>query len=175
VQPVPGGKPSLYPTDAFASGRIAGRLVPCLSAIQQVRFHLGCPPLDKDRNDLGCCCRGTTFAAPTTAPSPNSRTATHLRPTGAPVLKTLRADGPQTTHELVAVLAQQGRAIRPATVETALAGLVASRLAAADEAGQASRWPPLAPSGDPLLDAVDLRGAHDLRHTFATWLEVFLH
>jgi integrase len=29
----------------------------------------------------------------------------------------------------------------------------------------------LAPSGDPLLDAVDLRGAHDFRHTFATWLE----
>jgi integrase len=27
------------------------------------------------------------------------------------------------------------------------------------------------PSGDPPLDAVDLRGAHDFRHTFATWLE----
>ena len=24
---------------------------------------------------------------------------------------------------------------------------------------------------DPLLEAVDLGGAHDLRHTFATWLE----
>jgi hypothetical protein len=24
---------------------------------------------------------------------------------------------------------------------------------------------------DPLLEAVDLRGAHDFRHTFATWLE----
>jgi integrase-like protein len=24
---------------------------------------------------------------------------------------------------------------------------------------------------DPLLEAVDLRGAHDLRHAFATWLE----
>ena len=28
-----------------------------------------------------------------------------------------------------------------------------------------------APARDPLLDAVDLRGAHDFRHTFATWLE----
>jgi integrase len=25
--------------------------------------------------------------------------------------------------------------------------------------------------GDPLLEAVDLHGAHDFRHTFATWLE----
>jgi integrase len=24
---------------------------------------------------------------------------------------------------------------------------------------------------DPLLDAVELHGAHDLRHTYATWLE----
>jgi integrase len=24
---------------------------------------------------------------------------------------------------------------------------------------------------DPLLEAVDLHGAHDFRHTFATWLE----
>jgi integrase len=27
------------------------------------------------------------------------------------------------------------------------------------------------PARDPLLEAVDQRGAHDLRHTFATWLE----
>ena len=26
-------------------------------------------------------------------------------------------------------------------------------------------------AGDPLLDAVELHGAHDLRHTYATWLE----
>jgi integrase len=37
--------------------------------------------------------------------------------------------------------------------------------------GQTRRWSPVAPSGDPLLEAVDLRGAHDFRHTFATWLE----
>jgi len=60
---------------------------------------------------------------------------------------------------------------RPATVETALGELAASGVAAPDGAGPARRWSPLAPSGDPLLDAVDLRGAHDFRHTFATWLE----
>jgi integrase len=97
--------------------------------------------------------------------------ATQLRPTAARILKLLRTDGAQTTDDLVAALAHQGRAIRPATVDIALAELVASGLAAADEAGQVCRWSPLAPSGDPLLDAVDLRGAHDFRHTFATWLE----
>jgi integrase len=97
--------------------------------------------------------------------------ATQLRPTAARVLKTLRRDGPQTANELVAALARQGRAIRPATVGTALDELAASGLAAPDGTAPTRRWSPLAASGDPLLDAVDLRGAHDFRHTYATWLE----
>jgi integrase len=97
--------------------------------------------------------------------------ATLLRPTAARVLKTLRATGPQTADELVVALAGQGRAIRPATVQTALGELAASGLAAAVGRGLARRWSPLVPPGDPLLDAVDLRGAHDFRHSFATWLE----
>ena len=94
-----------------------------------------------------------------------------LRPTAARVLKTLRATGPQAADELVVALADQGRAIRPTTIQTALGELAASGLAAADGRGPARRWSPLVPPGDPLLDAVDLRGAHDLRHSFATWLE----
>jgi integrase len=97
--------------------------------------------------------------------------ATQLRPTAARVLKTLRTNGPQSTDNLVATLAEQGREIRPVTVEAALAELVELGLAAADGAGQARQWTPLVPSGDPLLDAANLRGAHDFRHTFATWLE----
>jgi integrase len=97
--------------------------------------------------------------------------ATQLRPTAARVLKTLRADGPQTANELVSALARQGRAVRPTTVDTALWELAASGLAALDGTGPARRWSPLAASGDPLLAAVDLRGAHDFRHSFATWLE----
>jgi integrase len=97
--------------------------------------------------------------------------ATLLRPTAARVLKTLRADGPQTANEVVTALARQGRAIRPATVETALGELAAMGLAAPDGKRPGRRWSPLLPSGDPLLDVVDLRGAHDFRHTFATWLE----
>jgi site-specific recombinase XerD len=33
------------------------------------------------------------------------------------------------------------------------------------------RWRALPTVRDPLLEAVDLHGAHDFRHTFATWLE----
>jgi hypothetical protein len=83
---------------------------------------------------------------------------TQLRPSAARVLKLLRTDGPQTVDELVAALARQGRAIRPATVQSALVELARPGLAAADGAGPARHWSPLAPSGDPLLDAVDLRG-----------------
>jgi integrase len=98
--------------------------------------------------------------------------ATLLRPTAARVLKTLRADGPQTADELAAALAKRGRrAVRPATVDTALGELAELALAVADGPEQHRRWAPLDPPGDPLLDAVDLRGAHDFRHTFATWLE----
>jgi integrase len=92
--------------------------------------------------------------------------ATQLRPTAARVLKTLRATGPQTAEELVVALADQGRAIRPTTVQTALDELAASGLAAADGRGPTRRWSSLVPPGDPLLDAVDLRGAHDFRHSF---------
>jgi Phage integrase family len=33
------------------------------------------------------------------------------------------------------------------------------------------RWSVVPAVRDPMLEAVDLHGAHDLRHTFATWLE----
>ena len=93
-----------------------------------------------------------------------------LRPTAARALKALRA-GPQTIDELTAALAKQGRAIRSAPVQIALAELVAADLvSSAGEDGQ-PRWRALPTTRDPLLEAVDLHGAHDFRHTFATWLE----
>ena len=37
---------------------------------------------------------------------------------------------------------------------------------------QRTEWPVSLPTArDPLLEAVDLHGAHDFRHTFAIWLE----
>jgi hypothetical protein len=73
VQIVPGGKPFLYPTDAFTSGRIAGHLMPCLSAVQQVRFHLGYPRLDRTTTTCGYCATGS--ASPSRRhPEPPNRT-----------------------------------------------------------------------------------------------------
>ena len=92
-----------------------------------------------------------------------------LRP-AARVLKALRAGGPQTTDQLTAALAEHGRAIRPATIQVALDELVAAELVASTGEDSQQRWRALPRAGDP-LEAVDLRGAHDFRHTFATWLE----
>jgi integrase len=64
--------------------------------------------------------------------------------------------------------------IQPATIALALQELRAAGLAAVDvehpdeAAGRSSATPV---ERDPLLDAVDLHGAHDFRHTYATWLE----
>jgi lincosamide nucleotidyltransferase A/C/D/E len=41
-----------YPPDGFGSGTIAGVVVPCLTAEQLVRFHLGYEPLEHDRKDM---------------------------------------------------------------------------------------------------------------------------
>ncbi len=41
-----------YPPDAFTSGSIAGRSVPCLTVEQQLRFHRGYEPRECDRQDL---------------------------------------------------------------------------------------------------------------------------
>jgi integrase len=98
--------------------------------------------------------------------------ASDLRPTAARVLKVLRtASGPLTLDQLAAQLAAHGRAVRPATVHRALGELHAAGLAATDGDAQVGRWSALPPPRDPLLEAVDLHGAHDFRHTFATWLE----
>jgi integrase len=94
-----------------------------------------------------------------------------LRPTATRVLKALRAGGPQTIDQLTAALANHGRAIRPTTIQVALGELVAAELVTdADGDGQPG-WRALPRARDPLLEAVDLHGAHDFRHTFATWLE----
>jgi hypothetical protein len=54
---------------------------------------------------------------------------------------------------------------------TALGELHIAGLATADGDSRAGCWKATPPLPDPLLDAVDLHGAHDFRHTFATWLE----
>jgi hypothetical protein len=101
--------------------------------------------------------------------------AVPLRPTARGVLRALRDGGPQHTDQLAAQLtATSRRPIRPATVATALGELHAAGLAAVDDHDQdepTGRWTALPVARDPLLEAVDLHGAHDFRHPYATWLE----
>ena len=82
----------------------------------------------------------------------------------------LRARGPLTPAQVASYLTEHGRAIRPVTVHQALGELRTAGLAAAGD-GQAGSWKATPSRPDPLLEAVDLHGAHDFRHTFATWLE----
>jgi predicted ArsR family transcriptional regulator len=98
-----------------------------------------------------------------------------LRPTARRVLRALRNGGPQRIDQLAARLSTSGRRpVRPATVVGALGELRAAGLAAADVDDQdvtAARWSAMPATRDSLLEAVDLHGAHDFRHTYATWLE----
>jgi integrase len=92
-----------------------------------------------------------------------------LRPTAARILKVLYACGPLTPNEFAAHLAEHGRAVRPVTVHHALGELRDAGLAVVG--GETGFWEATPSRPDPLLQAVDLHGAHDFRHTFATWLE----
>ena len=92
-----------------------------------------------------------------------------LRPTAARVLRALRDHGPLTPEQLAAQLSTQGHTARVATIDQALAELAAAGAATADP--QTQRWSLLPGARHPLLDAVDLHGAHEFRHTFSTWLE----
>jgi integrase len=98
-----------------------------------------------------------------------------LRPTARHVLRALRDGGPQRVDQLAARLITSGRRpVRRATVAGALGELHAAGLAAVyvdDKDVTAGRWSAVPAARDPLLEAVDLHGAHDFRHTYATWLE----
>jgi lincosamide nucleotidyltransferase A/C/D/E len=45
-------RPFVYPASCFASGVITGTAVPCMSAEQQVYFHQGYEPSDRDLHDM---------------------------------------------------------------------------------------------------------------------------
>jgi integrase len=92
-----------------------------------------------------------------------------LRPTAARVLGTLRDHGLLTAEQLAVRLSTQGRTARAATIDRALAELAAAGVATVDS--QRQRWTLLPSAQHPMLEAVDLHGAHDFRHTFSTWLE----
>ena len=45
-------RPFRYPASCFVTGTIGGTTVPCLSAAQQVYFHQGYEPSERDRHDM---------------------------------------------------------------------------------------------------------------------------
>jgi hypothetical protein len=101
--------------------------------------------------------------------------AGQLRPTARRTLRALHDGGPQRVDQLAARLAANGRRpVRPATVTVALQELHSAGLASidhGDQDGPGGCWSVLPAARHPLLDAVELHGAHDFRHTFSTWLE----
>jgi lincosamide nucleotidyltransferase A/C/D/E len=46
------GEPFHYPAKCFVTGTILGTTVPCLSAEQQIHFHQGYEPRERDLHDL---------------------------------------------------------------------------------------------------------------------------
>lgn len=46
------GKPFRYPANCFTTGLIDGETVPCLSAEQQIYFHQGYEPTERDLADM---------------------------------------------------------------------------------------------------------------------------
>ncbi|MEU6679039.1 amino acid transporter [Streptomyces sp. NPDC046925] len=45
-------RPFVYPAACFVTGTVRGTSVPCLSAEQQVYFHQGYEPSERDRHDM---------------------------------------------------------------------------------------------------------------------------
>jgi integrase len=95
--------------------------------------------------------------------------AASLSPTGRRILAALRTSHRQTANELAEQLAAAGARLRPGTVGAWLARLDAAGLAIADGADPLG-WSAVTRAPGP-LGHLRLSGPHDLRHTFATWLE----
>jgi integrase len=93
-------------------------------------------------------------------------------PTARHVLQVLDADQPQTIEQLGVRLAEHHRPLPPRTIRSALDWLAAVGLAThASDGEDMGGWAAAAPDVAAALGRLDLRGPHDLRHAFATWLE----
>jgi integrase len=92
-----------------------------------------------------------------------------LGPTDTRVLGMLTNQPGQTAKALGERAAATGRPLRLATIGAALLRLEVAGLAVAS-GDDTLYWSPLPPRSGP-LSHLELSGAHDLRHTFATWLE----
>jgi integrase len=97
--------------------------------------------------------------------------ARELPPTTRRVLAALRADGPRPLARLTERFSTPGGKLRPATIRAALDTLEAAGLARTGRIDGATCWTAVEAVQVRRFDHLDLHGPHDLRHTFATWLE----
>jgi integrase len=97
--------------------------------------------------------------------------AARLAYTPSRVLRALRDSGPEQTPDTLRARIR-GRVPTVATVHAALCELEGAGLATRQASdGTAPTWSATVPSRDETLAGLKLRGPHDLRHTFSTWLE----
>jgi hypothetical protein len=96
---------------------------------------------------------------------------TSLAYTPKRVLRALQEAGPNQTSEAIRSRLG-GRRPTLCTVHGALWQLETAGLAVRHpDHGEPPRWSATEPPHDDALDGLKLRGPHDMRHTFSTWLE----
>jgi integrase len=93
-----------------------------------------------------------------------------LSPTTRRILRAIREHGPQTLGELQERFVTPGAKLRPATIHASLRDLGSAGIVMIVEDGVA-RWAAVRAAQVRRFDDLDLHGPHDLRHTYATWLE----
>jgi integrase len=94
-----------------------------------------------------------------------------LSPTTRRILRALREHGPQTPAELQQRFTAPGAKLRLATIQAALCELGSAGVVTAVGEDDVARWAAMRAALMRRFDDLDLHGPHDLRHTYATWLE----
>jgi len=94
-----------------------------------------------------------------------------LSPTTRRILWALREHGPQTLAELQQRFTAPGAKLRLATIQAALCELGSAGVVTAVGEDGVARWAAVRAALMRRFDDLDLHGPHDLRHTYATWLE----
>jgi integrase len=94
-----------------------------------------------------------------------------LSPTTRRILRVLREHGPQTLAQLQQSFTTAGAKLRPATIQAALRELGSAGVVTAVAENGTAQWTAVKAAQVRRFDDLALHGPHDLRHTYATWLE----